>query len=138
MQSAGNSHYPMQLFEVSDSYLCAEYSTCVMATFPTSVQNLCCKPNAGHETSASQLHLGKNSVKIHRLDAGYSFWNTLLIVKVMIGIGTICYSMVTIFLGMLLDLGKGPLSIAMAMGISIVMLVALATSLSTSFVCCLV
>jgi hypothetical protein len=48
-----------------------------------------------------------------------------------------CHGMVPILLGVLLDLGKGPLSIAMAMGISIVMLVTLATILSTSFICCL-
>jgi hypothetical protein len=47
------------------------------------------------------------------------------------------HGVVPILLGVLLDLGKGPLSIAMATGISIVMLVALATSLSASFVCCL-
>jgi hypothetical protein len=51
--------------------------------------------------------------------------------------GGYCHGVVPIPLGVLLDLGKGPLSIAMAMGISIVMLVALATSLSASFVCCL-
>jgi hypothetical protein len=45
--------------------------------------------------------------------------------------------MVPILLGALLDLGKGPLSVAMAMGISMVILVALATSLSASIVCCL-
>jgi hypothetical protein len=48
-----------------------------------------------------------------------------------------CHGVVPILLGALLDLGKGPLSIAMATGISMVMLVALATSLSASFVCCL-
>jgi hypothetical protein len=37
----------------------------------------------------------------------------------------------------LCHLGKGPLSVAMATGISIVMVVALATSLSASFGCCL-
>jgi hypothetical protein len=46
--------------------------------------------------------------------------------------------MVPILLVVPLDLGKGPLSVAMATGISIVMVVALATSLSASFGCCLV
>jgi hypothetical protein len=36
-----------------------------------------------------------------------------------------------------LDLSKGPSSVAMVMGVSIVMVVALATSLSTSSNCCL-
>jgi hypothetical protein len=48
-----------------------------------------------------------------------------------------CHGVVPILRGALLDLGKGPPSVAMATGISMVMLVALATSLSASFVCCL-
>jgi hypothetical protein len=46
------------------------------------------------------------------------------------------HSVVPTLLIVPLDLGKEPFSIAMAMGISIVMVVALATSLSTSFGCC--
>jgi hypothetical protein len=51
--------------------------------------------------------------------------------------GGYCHGMVPILLCTLLNLGKGPLSVAMATGIPIVMLVALATSLSASYICCL-
>jgi hypothetical protein len=47
--------------------------------------------------------------------------------------GGYCYDMVPTLLIVLLDLGKGPISVTIAMGISIVMVVALATSLSASF-----
>jgi hypothetical protein len=43
-----------------------------------------------------------------------------------------CHGVVPILLGELLDLGKRPLSVAMATGISMVRLVALATSPSAS------
>jgi hypothetical protein len=43
-----------------------------------------------------------------------------------------CHGMVPTLLGELLDLGKRPLSVAMATGISMVRLVALATSPSAS------
>jgi hypothetical protein len=46
--------------------------------------------------------------------------------------GGYCHGVVPILLGKLLDLGKRPLSVAMATGISMVMLVALATSPSAS------
>jgi hypothetical protein len=70
----------------------------------------------------NQAHYQKTSTKLR--------WTSALE-------GGYCHSVVPILLGALLDLGKGPLSVAMATGISMVMLVALATSLSASFVCCL-
>jgi hypothetical protein len=49
--------------------------------------------------------------------------------------GYVCHGMVPTLLIAPLDLGKEPFRIAMAIGISIVTLVALATSLSTSSGC---
>jgi hypothetical protein len=51
--------------------------------------------------------------------------------------GGYCHTVVLTLLVVPLDLSKGPSSVAMSTGISIVMMVALATSLSTSSDCCL-
>jgi hypothetical protein len=68
-------------------------------------------------TLTNQAHYQKTSTKLR--------WTSALE-------GGYCYGVVPILLGRLLDLGKRPLSIAMATGISMVMLVALATSPSAS------
>jgi esterase/lipase len=65
----------------------------------------------------NQAHYWKTSAKL--------WWTSALE-------GRYCHGIVPTLLIAQLDLGKGPFSIAMAMGISIVMVVALATNLSTS------
>jgi hypothetical protein len=68
-------------------------------------------------TPTNQAHYQKTSIKLR--------WTSALE-------GGYCHGMVPILLGELPDLGKRPLSIAMATGISMVRLVALATSPSAS------